>query len=288
MALGDILQFVFSGIMIGAIYSLIAVGLCIVYNTSEVINFAQGEFAMIGGMVAAVMLREWGLSLPVVLLICLAVSTAIGVVCERLTITPLKNPTILRLIIITLGLGISLKAGVMMIWGKFSLTIPSFTEGPPVSLWGATIVRQAFWIVGFAVIMMAGMRIFFERTLTGKAMRAVAEDAVAASLLGIPKKAMVMLAFALSSFIGALAGIVITPVSLTSFDHGTSLGLKGFCAAILGGMGNIYGSFLGGIILGVLESVGAGMVSSAYKESFAFLILLLILFLKPEGLFGKK
>jgi branched-chain amino acid transport system permease protein len=284
----EILQFLFSGVMIGSIYALIAVAFCMVYNATESINFAQGEFAMLGGMVAAVLFKQTGWSLPVVILLSIVSATLVGMACERLTIAPLKNPKILNIIIILIGVGIFLKNTVMLVWGKFAMDLPSFSGDSPFEVMGATFLPQGLWIVGITAVIIIAIRLFFERTLTGKAMVASATDREVATMVGINVSFMVFLSFAISSAIGAIAGIILTPITLTSYDHGTLLGLKGFCGAILGGLGNIYGAILGGILLGILESFGAGLISSGYKDAIAFFILILLLFVRPTGILGEK
>jgi branched-chain amino acid transport system permease protein len=286
--MAEILQFVFSGVMIGSIYSLIAVGFCMVYNSTEAINFAQGEFTMIGGMVAAIAFKHTGWPLGIIVPLAIASATLVGIICERLTIAPLKNPKILNLIIITLGVGVSLKNIVMLVWGKFPQNLPTFSGEKPIQFLGATFLPQGVWIVGVTCITIIAIRLFFERTLTGKAMIASSLDREVATMVGINVSFMVFLSFVISSAIGAIAGVILTPISLTSYDQGTLLGLKGFCAAILGGLGNIYGAILGGVLLGILEALGAGLISSGYKDAIAFFILILLLFIRPMGILGEK
>jgi branched-chain amino acid transport system permease protein len=243
---------------------------------------------MIGGMVAAVVFKHTGMSLVIVVPLAIVIATFVGMVCERLTIAPLKNPKVLNLIIITLGIGVSLKNIVMLIWGKFALNLPSFSGENPLRILGATFLPQGIWIVGITAVTILAIRYFFERTLTGKAMIASSTDREVATMVGINVSFMVFLSFVMSSAIGAIAGVILTPITLTSYDHGTLLGLKGFCAAILGGLGNIYGAILGGILLGVLEALGAGLISSGYKDAIAFFILILLLFVRPSGILGEK
>jgi len=283
----EILQYIFSGITVGSIYGLIAVGFCIVYNATEVINFSQGEFVMLGGMIGAVVFKAWGLPLPLVFLLSVAACFLLGWICEKLTIGLSRSHDILNLIIITFGLAIAIKGAVMMIWGKFAKDMPAFSGEIPLTIMGATLVPQAIWIVGVSVLVMLCMRLFLNNTAIGIAMRASASEKVAASLVGIPVKLISSISFAIASAIGAVAGLIITPLTLTSYDHGTMLGLKGFCAAIIGGMGNIYGGFLGGLILGLLEAFGAGIVSSGYRDVVAFLALILLLLIRPSGLLGE-
>ncbi len=243
---------------------------------------------MLGGMMAAVIFRDTGMPLWAVVPLAIVATTLVGMACEQLTIAPLKNPKLLNLLIITLGVGVALKNLVMLVWGKFALDLPAFSRGKPIEVLGATFMPQAIWIVAITAVTIVAMRVFFERTLTGKAMIASSTDREVATMVGINVKFMVFLSFTISSTIGAIAGVILTPMTLTSYDHGTLLGLKGFCEAILGGLGNIYGAILGGILLGILEALGTGLISSGFKDAIAFLVLILVLFLRPTGILGEK
>ena len=287
MSTGDLfLQFVFSGLMVGAIYALIALGFTIVYTATEAINFAQGEFVMLGGM-TAVALFGAGLPLPAAFAGAVLIVTAIGLLLERLTLAPLRHVSLTNMIIITIGGSIFLKGSAMLFWGKDAAGLPSFSGDTPIRVLGASFLPQALWILGCAAVVVVLVRAFFERTTTGQAMRAVAANRYAATLVGINVKAMTAYSFALAAAVGAVAGIIITPVTLTQFDRGTLLGLKGFSAAILGGIGSGPGAVVGGMALGVLESLGGGFISSAYKDAIAFLLLIVMLLVRPQGLMGK-
>jgi branched-chain amino acid transport system permease protein len=180
-----------------------------------------------------------------------------------------------------------IKALSMIFWGKNPMTLPPFSGEAPFIFLGAAIMPQSLWIIGITISVVAALNYFFKRTLTGKAMRAVAASRRSAMLTGIPVDRMIFLSFTLSGGLGAVAGIVLTPITTTSFDVGIMLGLKGFSAAILGGYGSMPGAVVGGLLLGVLESLGAGLISSEYKDALAFLILLLVLFCKPSGILGR-
>jgi len=285
--MSDILQFAFSGLMIGSVYGLIAVGFCMVYNATEVINFAQGEFVMLGAMIAASTFTAWGWPIPVVLPTATIICLILGLVSEKMTFGLTRNPTVLNLIIVTIGLAIAMKGAVMMIWGKFPKSLPHFFGETPLFVLGATLMPQAICIVAISLVIMLIVKFLLEKTTIGTAMRAAAADSVAASLVGIPVRQASSLSFALASAIGAVAGVILTPVTLTSYDQGTMLGLKGFCAAIIGGMGNVYGGFLGGLILGLVEAFAAGLGSSGYRDVVAFTCLILLLFIRPSGLLGE-
>jgi branched-chain amino acid transport system permease protein len=286
-SLADLIQFCFAGITMGATYGLVAVGFNVIFNATGAVNFAQGEFAMLGGMLGAALLTWSGLPLPAVIVLTVLAVTAIGVLLERLAIKPARGADILNLIIITIGASIFLKGAVMVTLGKNAAGLPAFTGERPIWLLGAAILPQALWIVGVALAIMMGLHLFFARTLVGKAMQAVAIDREAARLVGIDVGRMVMLSFALAAAVGAVAGIIITPMTLTIYDAGTMLGLKGFAAAVAGGLGNTLGGIAGGLVLGLLEALGGGLIASELKDVLAFVLLLFLLFFRPRGLLGQ-
>jgi len=287
MTLGSqILQYVISGISVGSIYALVALGFNIIYNTTGIINFAQGEFVMLGGMIAASLVGIFSVPLPVAFLLAVLIVTAAGALFERLAIQPLKNPSVLVLIIITIAGSILFKGIAMFIWGKQTYFLRSFSGDIPINIFGATVLPQTIWILGITAVVVVLLNVFFNFTLIGKAMRAVSSNRMAASLVGINVKKMVLFSFALSAAIGAVGGVIITPIALMDYERGAMLALKGFAAAVLGGIGNFHGAIVAGLLLGVLEALGSGLISSHYKDALALMILLLVLFLKPSGMFG--
>lgn len=286
MNVSAILQFIFSGITIGSIYAMVALGFNIIYSATDIINFAQGEFVMLGGMIMVSLVKVLNLPMWLAFPIAVLSVTLIGALFERLCIHPLKKPTVLTLIIITIAGSILMKGGAMFAWGKEILSLPHFSSEKPILFFGATILPQVLWILGIITVAVALLALFFRITITGKAMRACAANRRAASLVGINVKRIVLFAFALSAMLGAIAGIVITPISLMSYDRGAMLALKGFGAAVLGGLGNPVGAVAAGFLIGVLESLSAGLISSHYKDAIALIVLLAVLFMKPSGLFG--
>ncbi len=283
----QITQYAISGLSTGAIYALIGLSFAIIFNSTGIINFAQGEFVMLGGVLAIVSITALHLPMPAAVAVAVVGTTAVGLAFERLAIRPLKNATPLSLIIVTIGASILIRGLVMLIWGKDTKALPPFSGDTPIEVAGATILPQHLWIFAVTLLVIVASRLFFHHTITGKAMRACSFNRRAASLVGIGVGRMVLLSFLISSALGALAGVIIAPLTMTAYDVGVMLGLKGFCAAIMGGMGSGFGTVLGGLILGVLESLGAGLISSGYKDAIAFFILLLILFVRPQGLFKK-
>jgi branched-chain amino acid transport system permease protein len=283
----QILQYLLSGFSTGAIYALIGFGFAIIYNATSIINFAQGEFVMLGGMLSYFFLTVAHLPLPAAVVLAVIATTAAGIAFERLAIRPLRNATPLSLVIITIGGSILMRGLAMLIWGKDTHALPSFSGSEPIDIGGATILPQNLWIFGITVVIIVINKLFFNYSITGKAMRACACNRTAASLVGIDVRRMVLFSFVISSAMGSMAGIIIAPLTMTAYDVGIMLGLKGFCAAIIGGLSSGFGTVLGGLLLGILESLGAGLISSGYKDAIAFIILLLILFVRPQGLFKK-
>jgi branched-chain amino acid transport system permease protein len=281
------LQFLLTGLTVGAIYALVALGFAIIYNASHVLNFAQGEFVMIGGMAAAGFV-EAGLPLPLAALLAVGGAMLVGLALEKLAIEPARGAPVVTLIIITIGASILLRGLASLVWDKKIHSLPAFSGEAPLKLGGATLLPQTLWVLGATVITVALLWWFFNRTLTGKAILAVSHNRLAAQLMGISVRRVLLVSFGLSAALGALAGVLIAPISFTSWDVGVMLGLKGFAAAILGGMGSGPGAIIGGLALGLIESLGAGYLSSAYKDVFAFVIILAALIFLPDGLAGRR
>jgi len=286
MSPSGILQLFFSGISVGSIYAMVAVGFNIIYNSTGIINFAQGEFVMLGGMTMISLVMGLGLPMPLAFPLAVAAVTVVGVLFERLCIHPLKRAKVLTLIIITVAGSIVLKGLAMFTWGKATLYLPHFSGEKPIAVLGASLLPQTLWILGIIGATVVLLLVFFRMTLVGKAMRACAANQTAASLVGINVKGIVMLSFALSAAIGAVAGTVIAPIALMDYNRGAMLGLKGFSSAVLGGLGNPMGALVAGLLIGVLESLGAGLVSSHYKDAIGLVVLLGVLFIRPSGLLG--
>jgi branched-chain amino acid transport system permease protein len=280
-------QYLLSGLTSGAIYALVALGFALIYNASHVINFAQGEFVMIGGMGAAALV-EAGVPLPLAIVFSIAAATALGLLLEKLAIEPARNASVVTLIIITIGASILLRGLATLVWDKKIHRLPAFSGEAPLELAGATLVPQVLWVLGVSAAVLLALGAFFRRTLAGKAMLAVAHNRLAAELMGISVRRTLAASFALSAALGALAGVLIAPIAFTSWDSGVMLGLKGFAAAMLGGLGSAAGAVVGGLALGLVEALAAGTISSAYKDVFAFLIILAALVFLPQGLLGRR
>ncbi|MBI5720540.1 MAG: branched-chain amino acid ABC transporter permease [Burkholderiales bacterium] len=293
---GSWLQFVAGGLTSGAIYALVALGFSIVYNASHAINFAQGEFVMLGGMLAV---SAVGLGLPMWAAVPLAVLGAalVGGLVQWLALERAQadGPSgVVTLIITTIGVALLLRGAAQVVWDKRIHALPPFSGDTPIALGGsggaggATVLPQSLWVLAGGALAVLALGAFFERTLYGKAMRATAINALAARLAGISTRGVMRASFALAAALGALGGVLTAPITFTSYDVGVMLGLKGFAAAILGGLGSFGGAVAGGLLLGLLEGLGAGFLSSAYKDAIAFVAILAVLFFLPGGLFGAR
>ncbi|MGO4449924.1 branched-chain amino acid ABC transporter permease [Phyllobacterium sp. TAF24] len=283
----EFLQFLLSGITVGAVYALVALGFTIIYNASGVVNFAQGEFVMLGGMIT-VFTYAAGLPLPLAALTAILATAAIGVALNTLAIAPARGAPVVSLIIITIGASIFIHGATQLIFDKQLHRFPAFSGDTPIAIGGATILPQSLWVISGAFAIFLLLWLFFTRTLIGRAVLATANNRVAAQLVGINTNYVMTLSFAMSAAIGALAGVLVTPITLTSYNIGLAFALKGFAAAMIGGMGNPKGALVGGLLLGILEAMTAGYISSQYKDATAFIVILAVLFAMPQGLFGSK
>ncbi|MFG1346220.1 branched-chain amino acid ABC transporter permease [Xanthobacter autotrophicus DSM 431] len=285
--MAEFLQLLFSGLTVGAVYALVALGFTLIYNASDVINFAQGDFVMIGGM-GTVFLAAAGLSLPLAAFIAVLAAVAVGLLLHRFAIEPARGASPVALIMITIGASIFIKGVAQLVFDKQFHSLPAFSGDAPIPVGGATVLPQSLWVLGTAVALVVALYLFLERTQLGKALLATAANRLAARLVGINVTVILAHAFGLSAAIGALAGVVVTPITLTRYDVGTLFALKGFAAAMLGGMGNPLGAVVGGLLIGLLETFGAGYLSSTYKDAVAFVMILVVLFFLPRGLFGSR
>jgi branched-chain amino acid transport system permease protein len=284
--LQDLIQFIFAGLTGGAIYALVALGFGVVHNTMGIVNFTQVDFVSLGGMVLYSALFAAGLPMPAALAAAILGVTLVAIAVEELGVRPSRSQSHLVLIFLTIGLSIILRGLMKLVWGKNRLAVPSLSGDTPLHLLGAAILPQTLWILGLTALAIVLLMLFFRRTNLGLAMRAVATNEAAAAMVGLRVWRVKAASFALAGALGGLAGCLVTPITTLSYDVGVLLGLKGFAAAILGGFGSFPGAILGGLILGLLESLGAAYISSAYKDVIAFVVLLLVLFIRPRGLLG--
>ena len=284
-----IIQTVISGMGTGIIYGLIGIGFCVIYNASGIVNFAQGMFVMLGGMITHALLTHAGLPLPLAIPLTVIIAAALGIAVDRLVVQPLwrRNATMFVMILATLAAQIVVERLTLLIAGDQPRTFSGFTTAPPWKIAGIAISPQLVWIAGASLLLVAALALFFARTRTGRAMRACAINREAAALQGIPVSRMLALSFALSAALGAVAGILITPTQYTAFNVGVPFAISGFIAAILGGFGNAAGAFAGGIMLGVAQALAIVLFGAGFKNVAALSILLVFLLARPQGLFGK-
>ena len=283
-----LVQYIFAGVTVGSIYAVVAIGFNIIYNATGIINFAQGEFVMLGGMIGHTFAQVMPLYLAVAAAV--VITAAVGSGIELVFFRSLKKPSVLRMIIVTIGLSILIREAALHIWDEQVRGLPFFTgsEISSIDILGAHISPQVLWVLGATAVVVAGLYLFFSFTLTGQAMRACADNRNAAGLCGINTRSMVNLAFILSAATGALAGCVTSPLTQTSYTMGADLAIKGFTVAILGGLGNSMAAVAAGLLLGILESFSVSLMPMAYQDVIAILVLLVVLVVRPSGLFGSK
>jgi branched-chain amino acid transport system permease protein len=292
-------QLTIDGIRGGSIYALIALGFVVVHSVTGIVNFAQGEFVMLGAMLAVTAyhseptaLSSLGppLRMASAVLLGVAGTTVVGAILERLVIYPARRAPVVALVIITIGATIALRASALIVWGTRPYFLPAFTtlemEDLTIRFSGVIVKAQSFWIWGTVTVILVALALFFERTIVGKALRACAINRRAAQLMGISPSRMSLLAFALAAALGAVGGIVMAPTTRPTYDMGLMLGLKGFVAAIMGGLVSAPGAVIGGLVLGIVENVGAGVTSAGYKDIIVFVTLVLILIFRSQGFMG--
>ena len=284
----ELVQSLVNGVGIGLVYGLIAIGFCVIYNASGIVNFAQGVFVMLGGMFAYSFLANMKLPLVLAAVLSILLTAAIGVLVQVLIIRPMweRKAPMFAIILATLAVQLLIEQIVILTLGDQPRTYPEFTTGGPLKIGSIAIGYQLFWILGCGALMVGALQLFFNRTRAGRALRACSQNREAAALLGIPVGAMLMLSFALSAALGAAAGILITPTQYTAYSVGGPFGVNGFIAAIIGGFGSAPAALAGGILLGVVQSGAMVVFGAGYKNVVALTILLIVLLFFPKGLFG--
>lgn len=284
--MNTLIQILISGLVIGAVYGMIAIGFTIVFNATRIINFAHGEFAMAGGLIAAVMIDH---RIPMVIALPCAILIAVllGIVLERLTAVGNRTRSVISQAMITIGVGVAYRGLASASLDKEVHFLPPFGLLPTWTIGSVYVPAQGLWIILTLVLLSIGFWALFNQTMLGKAMRAASENPRAAELCAISPAKMSMLAFSLAAGLGAVAGAEVAPMASAYYQNGLFLGLKGFSAAVLGGINNPLGAILGGLILGVVENLSAGYLSSAYKDAIAFALLLILLLVWPSGLLGR-
>lgn len=286
--MGIFFQLIFTGLGVGSIYALIALGFVLIYRATNVVNFAQGDFAMLGAFAMVVVTIDLGLPYWIGILATLIILPLAGALFNLAVYFPLRNRGFLPVIISTLGASIFLENGMLAAYGPRPQSLPPVFASEGINLGPVFLDTQYLVILVITVVMVALTYVFFERTLLGKKMQATSQDKEMASLLGIPVAVMIMLTFAYSAALGGLAGILVAPIIFVSVGMGSAIALKAFAATIIGGFGDVKGSIVGGLALGVIETLGAHYVSVPFKDGFAFLVLFAFLLIRPQGLFGER
>lgn len=282
-----VLQLLFTGIGIGAVYALVALGFVLIFRTTNVVNFAQGEFSMVAAylMVVAV---EMGQPYWAAVLTALFGMGLLGMLFNLGIYYPLRHRTYLPVIISTIGASTLLSNSVLALYGPSPQVLPGWFDTPGIQLGGVYLDSQYILIIGVTAMLMIFNFWFFERTLLGKKLQATSQDKEMASLLGISVSGMIMITFIYSAILGGLAGVLVAPILFVSIQMGSVIALKAFAATIIGGFGDIAGAIIGGIALGVIETFGAAYISVPYKDGFAFLVLVAFLIVRPQGIFGER
>ena len=275
--LSQLVQYIASGITIGSVYAIVALGFTIIYNVTGIINFAQGEFVMLGGMFSWWLMAKAHVPTLLAFVLAVLLTMLIGILVERVAIRPARSAPALSLVILTVGVSIVLRGLASFAWGKDAVPVEPFSGDTSINLAGASIAPQSLWVLGITLAMMLGLQAVLSGTMLGKALKACSLNRRAAGLVGIDPQTMSTLSFGLSAALGAIGGIIIAPVTMASYDSGVMLGLKGFTAAAVGGLGSQLGAVAGGLMLGVLESMGAA-VRSEYKDAIALALLFIVLF----------
>ena len=282
------LQLLFTGVGIGSIYALVALGFVLIYRATNVVNFAQGDFAMLGAFAMVVLAIDFELPYWLSILITLALLLVFGALFNLAVYYPLRHRSFLPVIISTIGASILLENGVLAAYGPRPQSLDSMFATPGFTVGDVFFDSQYLAIIVVTIVMVALQYVLFEHTLLGKKMQATSQDKEMASLLGIPVMGMIMITFMYSAMLGGLAGILVAPVLFVTVGMGSSIALKAFAASIIGGFGSVMGAIVGGLALGVIETFGAAYISVPYKDAFAFLVLFAFLLVRPQGIFGER
>jgi branched-chain amino acid transport system permease protein len=300
------LQQVFNGLVLGSLYALIALGYTMVYGIINLINFAHGDVLMVGALTAfsaITLVHGWAPALPgwsllvVGMLAAIPVCVLVSLVIERVAYRPLRSAPRLAPLITAIGVSILLQTLAMLVWGRNHLSFPQLLPADPIAIGPAVVTSTKLLVIFLSALIMVGLLLLVQRTRLGRAMRATAENPRVASLMGVNPNAVIAATFAIGAGLAAVAGVMYAAIySVAHFYMGFIPGLKAFTAAVLGGIGNIPGAMLGGIVLGLIEALGAGYIDklsggvfgSNYQDVFAFIVLCAVLILRPSGLLGER
>lgn len=281
-------QLLISGLAIGCIYSLASLGFVITYKSVGILNFAYGEMLTLAAYFASTLVVSAGVPLVLGMILVLIAMVGVGVAFAYGVYTPLRNKPVRTVVIATIGVSIALQALMLLIWGPYPKSLPVLGSTSPIRVLGVSILPHNLYIFGFTIVAVVLLYALYGRTSMGWKMQAVAQDAEAARLMGINVSSVIVFTWILSATFGGLAGFLLAPLFFISTSVGFAAMLKAFAACIIGGFGSLQGAIIGGLFVGVAESLLAGYVSSAYKDVLTFGVLIVILILLPQGLFGEK
>lgn len=282
-----LVQQILNGLTNGSLYALMAVGVTMIYKSLGMLNFAHGDIMMLGTFICLSLIN---MDLPIfaALLIAVAATAVIGFALERLVLRQVEFSSFTNLLIATVGISYIFRNGAMVIFGTNPQKFPSMFSQTPFDVAGFKVTPQSLGIIAVSLLLIVALHLFFTKVKVGKCMELASSNAESAAMMGINVSHMRFLTFGISAGLACIAGVLIAPLTYARADMSASIGLKAFAAAILGGIGNLWGSLFGGLILGIVEALGATYVSSAYRDAFSFLVLFIVLFLKPTGLLNKK
>jgi branched-chain amino acid transport system permease protein len=281
----DLIQILVGGLSIGAIYASVALGFTLTWRAASIINFAQGEVVMIGSFLGLTFYVLWGWSFPLAFIAAFAVSAVLGRLIERVFLRPVMHAELWATVVVTVGLSELLSNLARIIWGPEPRRFPSVFGSEPIHLGALRLPPQSIGVLAVVLVLVAALEVFFHRTMTGLAMRAVAQDRSTAKLMAIDSGRLIGVTIALSFGIAAVAGILLAPTYFVSFGMGLPIGIRAFAAAIIGGFGSVRGSIAGGLLLGTVEGLTNAYVSSEYLDAIVFGLVILVLLVRPAGLF---
>jgi branched-chain amino acid transport system permease protein len=281
-------QLLFSGVGIGAVYALVALGFVLIFRATNVVNFAQGDFSMVAAYLMVVFAVDLGYPYWLAFLISIAGMALLGAVFNLTVYFPLRHRSYLPVLISTIGASIFLDNTVLALYGPQPQVLPGWLDTPGFQLGPVYLDGQYLVILAVTLALVAFQYWLFERTLIGKKLQATSQDKEMAALLGVPVAAMIMFTFVYSAVLGGMAGILVAPVLFVSIGMGSTIALKAFAATIIGGFGDVAGAIVGGFAIGVVETLGAAYISVPYKDAFAFVVLIVFLALRPQGIFGER
>lgn len=280
------IQLLVTGITMGSIYSLIALGYVTIYRTSRIVNMAQGAFVMFGGFFAYTFLSELGLPFWLSAILSIIAVVVLSALMYLLVLRPLVKVSLVSIILATMALSILFENFSLLRWGGYGRSVPAFSGDKALFVGRVAVFPQSLWVIGLMIVVLVGLWALTNRTRVGKQMTATANDPGAASLSGVNTGRMIILAFGISAAIGALGGIAVAPINSTNYLSGGLYALSGFVAAILGGWGSSTGAVVGGLTLGIIQSLVTGFLPTGYQDAVAYALLILVLYLRPGGLLG--